>query len=390
MKGIPFVYNVQSVRARWPSAAVAVLGIAGTVGVFVAMLALARGFQATLVASGFPGNVMVRRAGSASEMDSVILIDQVRAIEDASEVARRDGVPLVSPEVVVVGSLPLKRTGTDANVQFRGVTPRALAVHEGVRIIEGRFFTPSLHEAVVGKNTLLTYSGLKVGGKVSYGGAEWTLVGIFDAGGSAFDSEMWCDSAVLNQAYNRPATVYQSLTARLVSPDALPAFKKRLAADPRTNVQVERETEYYEKASQMLTRVIVTLGTLVAVVMGVGAVLGALNTMYSAVASRSREIATLRALGFGGGAVLVSFVAESLLIAAVGGALGGLAALPLNGLTTGTMNWQTLSHLAFAFRVTPSALLAGMAFALTMGVVGGLPPAVRAVRSRVAVALRGL
>lgn len=390
MKGIPFVYNVQSVRARWPSAAVAVLGIAGTVGVFVAMLALARGFQATLVASGFPGNVMVRRAGSASEMDSVILIDQVRAIEDASEVARRDGVPLVSPEVVVVGSLPLKRTGTDANVQFRGVTPRALAVHEGVRIIEGRFFTPSLHEAVVGKNTLLTYSGLKVGGKVSYGGAEWTLVGVFDAGGSAFDSEMWCDSAVLNQAYNRPATVYQSLTARLVSPDALAAFKKRLAADPRTNVQVERETEYYEKASQMLTRVIVTLGTLVAVVMGIGAVLGALNTMYSAVASRSREIATLRALGFGGGAVLVSFVAESLLIAAVGGALGGVAALPLNGLTTGTMNWQTLSHLAFAFRVTPGALLAGMAFALTMGLVGGLPPAMRAVRSPVAVALRGL
>jgi putative ABC transport system permease protein len=390
MTAIPFAYNVQSVRARWRSAAVAVLGIAGTVAVFVAMLALARGFKATLVSSGYPGNVLVRRAGSASEMDSILLVEQVRAIEDAAEVARQGGVALVSPEVVVVGSLPLKRTGTDANVQFRGVTARALSVHSGVHIIEGRFFTPSLHEAVVGKNALLTYSGLGVGRKVGYGGAEWTIVGVMDAGGSSFDSEMWCDSAVLNLAYNRPAAVYQSLTARLVSPDALGALKKRLAADPRLNVQVERETEYYEKASQMLTALIVTLGTLIALVMGVGAVLGALNTMYSAVAARSREIATLRALGFGGGAVLVSFIAESLFVSAVGGILGGLLALPLNGMTTGTMNWQTFSHLAFAFQVTPLALLAGLGFALAMGLVGGIPPAIRAVRSPVAVALRAL
>jgi putative ABC transport system permease protein len=390
MTAIPFGYNVQSVRARWPSAAVAVLGIAGTVAVFVAMLALARGFKATLVSSGSPGNVIVRRAGSASEMDSVLTIEQVRAIEDAAEVARENGIPMVSPEVVVVGSLPLRRTGTDANVQFRGVSPRALAVHPGVRISAGRFFTPSLHEAVVGKNALLAYSGLSLGGKISYGGAEWTIVGIMDAGGSSFDSEMWCDSAVLNVAYNRPAAIYQSLTAHLVSPDGLDALKKRLAADPRLNVQVERETEYYEKASQMLTTLIVTLGSLIALVMGVGAVLGALNTMYSAVAARSREIATLRALGFGGGAVLVSFIAESLFVAGLGGVLGGLAALPLNGITTGTMNWQTFSHLAFAFQVTPLALLAGLGFALAMGLVGGVPPAIRAVRSPVAEALRGL
>jgi putative ABC transport system permease protein len=390
MSAIPFGYNLQSVRARWKSAAVAVLGIAGTVAVFVAMLALARGFKATLISSGSPDNVMVRRSGSASEMDSILLIDQVRAIEDAAEIARKDGVALVSPEVVVVGSLPLKRTGTDANVQFRGVSPRALSVHRGVRIAKGRFFTPGLHEAVVGKNAVLTYSGLGLGAKVSYGGAEWTIVGIMDAGGSAFDSEMWCDSGVLNVAYDRPAAVYQSLTARLASPGAFGALKKRLAADPRLNVQVERESEYYEKASQMLTALIVTLGTLIALVMGVGAVLGGLNTMYSAVASRSREIATLRALGFGGGAVLISFVAESLFIAAIGGAVGGLAALPLNGVTTGTMNFQTFSHLAFAFRVTPLGLAAGMAFALAMGLLGGIPPAIRAVRSPVAVALRGL
>ena len=390
MTGIPFVYNVQSVRARWPSAAVAVLGIAGTVGVFVAMLALARGFQATLVASGLPGNVMVRRAGSASEMDSIIRIDQVRAIEDASEVARKDGVPLVSPEVVVVGSLPLKRTGTDANVQFRGVTPRALAVHEGVRIIEGRFFTPSLHEAVVGKNALLTYSGLKLGGKVSL-----RRRGMDGRGRPRRGRQCLRFRDVVRLGGLEPGV--QPAGGRLSVPHCSSRLSRGVAGlqeaaggRPEAERAGREETEYYEKASQMLTALIVTLGSLVAVVMGVGAVLGALNTMYSAVAARSREIATLRALGFGGGAVLVSFVAESLLIAAVGGALGGLAALPLNGLTTGTMNWQTFSHLAFAFRVTPSALLAGMVFALTMGLVGGLPPAIRAARANVAHTLRAL
>jgi putative ABC transport system permease protein len=390
MSAIPFAYNVQSVRSRWASALVAVVGIAGTVAVFVAMLAMARGFKATLVSSGSPDNAMVRRAGSSSEMDSVVFLPQLRAIEDAPELSRDGAGALVSPEVVVVAAIPLRSTGTDANVQFRGVFPRALDVHRGVRVTEGRFFTPGLQEVVAGRNARRTYSGLDIGSRISYGAIEWTVVGGFDAGGNAFDSEVWCDANVLNAAYKRGQGVYQTVTARLATPDSLGALKKRLTADPRLNVQVERETEYYEKSSQALTTLIMTLGMLVALVMGVGAVFGALNTMYSAVAERSREIATLRALGFGEGSVVLSFVVEAVLIAGVGGAVGCLAALPFNGLTTGTMNWQTFSHLAFAFRVTPSVLAAGMAFALAMGIVGGVPPAIRAARSPVAAALRGL
>jgi putative ABC transport system permease protein len=390
MSAIPFAYNLESVRARWASTVVAVLGIAGTVAVFVAMLAMGRGFQATLASSGTPENVIVRRAGATSEMDSVVPLSQLRPIEDAPEVVRNDSVSLVSAEVVVVGALPLKATGTDANVQIRGVSPRALAVRPHVHVSRGRFFTPGLAEIVVGKNALTTYSGLELGTPVKFGGLTWAVVGVLDAGGSAFDSELWADADLVNQAYQRPKGLFQSATARLVSPAAFATFKKTLEADPRLTVQVESEVEYYAKASRMITNLILGLGTLVAIVMGAGAVFGALNTMYSAVSERSREVATLRAIGFGEGAVVVSFVAEALFIAFVGGLLGCLVALPINGLTTGTMNWQTFSHLAFAFKVTPGLLGMGILFALLMGLVGGVPPAIRAARLPVAAALRDL
>jgi putative ABC transport system permease protein len=390
MTAIPFAYNLESVRARWASTIVAVLGIAGTVAVFVAMLAMARGFQATLATSGTPENVIVRRAGATSEMDSVVPLSQLRPIEDAAEVAKSDAGPLVSAEVVVVGALPLKATGTDANVQIRGVSARALGVRPHVRVSRGRFFTPGLAEIVVGKNALTTYTGLDLGTSVKFGGLTWAVVGVLDAGGSAFDSEVWADADMVNQAYQRPKGLFQSATARLVSPEAFAGFKKTLEADPRLTVQVESEVEYYAKASRMITTLILALGTMVAIVMGVGAVFGALNTMYSAVSERSREVATLRAIGFGEGAVVVSFVAEALFIAFVGGLLGCLVVLPVNGLTTGTMNWQTFSHLAFAFRITPGLLVAGVAFALFMGLAGGVPPAVRAARLPVAAALRDL
>jgi len=390
MNAIPLVYNALSVRARWMSAVVAVLGIAGTVAVFVAMLAMARGFEATLVTSGSPENAIVRRSGATSEMDSIFPLAQLRPIEDAPEVARNDNVPLVTAEVVVVGALPMKSTGTDANVQLRGVSPRALEVRRHVRIAEGRFFTPGLPEIVVGKNAVKTYVGLELGTKVPFGGITWDVVGIMDAGGSAFDSEVWADADMLNQAYQRPKGLFQSATVRLVSAEALPAFKRTLESDPRLTVRAESEVEYYAKSSQMLTTLITRLGFLVAVVMAVGAVFGALNTMYSAVSERSREVATLRAIGFGAGAVVLSFVAEALFIALVGGIVGCIVVLPINGLTTGTMNWQTFSHLAFAFRITPALLAQGVAFALLMGLVGGVPPAVRAARLPVAAALRDL
>jgi putative ABC transport system permease protein len=387
---IPLIYNLRSLRARWTSTVVAVLGIAGTVGVFIAVLSLAQGFAATLVASGSSGNAIVRRAGATSEMDSMIMLDQVRIIEDAPGVAPGSDGALVSAEVVVVAAFPLKSTGTDANVQVRGVSPRALAVRDSIQVAVGRFFEPGLTELVVGRNVASSYAGFDLGKTVRFGGGTWTVVGVFDAGGSAFDSELWCDAKVLNQVFQRPMSLFQSVTARLTSPGVLGEFKDTLTTDPRLTVQVEREIDYYAKQSQQLTTLITVLGTIIALVMGIGAIFAALNTMYSAVAERAREIATMRALGFGSGSVVMSFVVEALCIAAVGGVLGCAVVLPLNGLTTGTINWQTFSHLAFAFRVTPILLAAGLVFALLMGLVGGVPPAIRAARQRIAVALREL
>jgi putative ABC transport system permease protein len=387
---IPVIYNMRSVKARWTSAVVAVLGIAGTVGVFIAMLSLARGFKATLTRSGSARNAMVRRAGSTSEMDSVIQLDQEKILEDAPGVARGTDGPAVSPEVVVIAPFPMRSTGTDANVQIRGVSAKAIQVHENVKIVAGRLFRPGLNELVVGKNATRSYTGLELGKTVRFGGGQWTIVGQFDSGGTAFDSEVWCDAAILNQVYHRPTNIYSSIAVRLTSADALNSFKDSLTSDPRLTLQAEREVDYYDKQSRVLTTLITVLGSIVAAVMGIGAVFGALNTMYSAVSERSREIATIRALGFGELAVITSFVIEALLISFVGGALGSIAVLPLNGLTTGAMNWQTFSHLAFAFRVTPLLMGLGIVFALVMGVAGGLPPAVRAARQPVASALRGL
>jgi putative ABC transport system permease protein len=390
MRAIPLAYCVQSVRRRYTASLVAILGIAGAVGVFVAMLALARGFKATLQSSGLPENAIVRRAGADSEMTSIMSAEDVRVVEDAPEVAWRDGVPLVSGEIVVIAAFPLRDAGSDANVQVRGVSPRALLVRPHVRVSSGRFFRPGLHELVVGSGAAHAYAGLTPGASVAFGGSHWTVVGVLDAGGSAFDSELWCDADVLASAYQRPRGVFQSATARLRDPAALEAFAAGLARDPRLQVQVMRETDYYTKQSELVTALITVLGSLVALVMGVGAVFGALNTMLALVAARRREIAVLRALGFGAGAVVLALLAEAVAIALLGGLLGCLAALPVSGLTTGTVNWQTFSHLAFAFRVTPDLLAAGLLFAAAMGVAGGLPPALRAARAPVAAALRAL
>jgi putative ABC transport system permease protein len=387
---IPLIYNIRSVRQRWTSAIVAVVGIAGAVGVFVAMLSMARGFRATLVASGSPANAIVLRGGVGNEMSSIITLADVQVVENAPGVDRGEGGPRVSPEVVVIAAFPLKKTGTDANVQIRGVSPRVLEVRDKVKIAQGRMFKAGLNELVAGRNVAGTYAGLDLNGTVKFGGGTWTVVGVFDAGGSAFDSELWCDAVVLDQIYQRPQNVFQSMTVHLTSAAAFPAFKDALTSDPRLTVDTESERAYYEKNSQTLTTMITVLGTLVAFVMGVGAVFGALNTMYSAVSERIREIATMRALGFGGAAVVASFVFESLFTAGLGGLVGCAAILPINGWTTGTMNFQTFSHLAFAFKVTPDLLVIGFIFALLMGLIGGLPPAIRAVRRPVAAALREL
>src|SRR6516164_3344183 len=387
---IPLIYNVRSVRARWTSTIVAVLGIAGTVGVFVAMLSLARGFRATLVASGSPDNALIMRAGSPSEMMGGVTLDSIKIIADAPGIARDANGPLLTQDVVGVFPFPLISTGTDANVQVRGVSPNVLEIRRFAKIVEGRMFSSGVSELIVGKNASRTYRGLTLGNRVNFSGGKWTVVGIFDAGGSAFDSEVWCDAHILADILKRPNNIFQSVTVHLESPDSFQKLKDSLTTDPRLNVDVVREIDYYAKQSTTMTTLITVLGGLVAAIMAIGAVFGALNTMYSAVAERGREIATMRAVGFTGGAVVFSFLVEALLIALIGGLLGAVAVLPLNGLTTSTMNFQTFSNLAFAFKITPVLLVKGVIFALVMGVVGGLLPAIRAAVQPVASALRSL
>jgi putative ABC transport system permease protein len=370
---------------------VAVLGIAGTVGVFIAIMAIAIGFRSTLVSSGSPSNALILRAGSNTEMVGTVMLDQVHIIEGEPGILRDAKGPVISPEVVVIAPFPLITTGTDANVQVRGVSARALDVRDSVHILPGgRFFTPGLDEIVVGKNAVKSYAGLNLGSTVQMAGINWKVVGLFDAGGSSFDSEIWCDATLLDSAYHRATNVFQSVTVRLPSAADFPNFKDRLTSDPQLTVSVDREIDYYSKQSQGLTSFILIIGSAVAFVMGIGAILGALNTMYSAISERSREIATMRALGFGAGSVVFSFMIEALLIAAIGGVVGCLAVLPLNGLTTSTLNFQTFSSLAFAFRITPALLIGGMVFALLMGLIGGTPPAIRAALRPITSALRGL
>jgi putative ABC transport system permease protein len=387
---IPIIYNLRSVRVRWVSSVVAVLGIAGTVGVFVAMFAMARGFKATFVASGSPSNALIMRAGSNTEMVGAITLDQVHVVEQAPQIMRTPEGPLMSPEVVVIAPFPLKATGTDANVQVRGVSPKAMQVRPTVRVLSGRFFKPGLNELFVGKNAASTYSGLELGDVVKLSGTPYTVVGTFDSGGSAFDSEVWCDAVILDQMYKRPANVYQSLTVRLTSPDAFQALKDSLTTDPQLSVSVDREVDYYSRQSETLTSLIESLGTMIAAVMAIGAIFAALNTMYSAVSERTREIAAMRAMGFHAGSIVFSFMIEAVIIAGIGGLLGCLAVFPLNGLTTSTLNFDTFSSVAFAFRVTPPVLIAGMIFALVMGIAGGTPPAIRAARRPISSSLRGL
>ncbi|MFC1851505.1 ABC transporter permease [candidate division CSSED10-310 bacterium] len=388
---IPVIYNFRSVKVRFTSTLVAILAIAGVVAVFIAVLAMAQGFQKTLVASGSPDNAIILRGGANSEMESSITLEQVKIIGDGPGIKQGPNEqPLMSAEVVVIAALPLRSSGTDANVQIRGVSEYALQVRNSVKIKAGRFFRPGVAELVVGRHAQKQYQGFDLGNTILFGGQEWQVVGIMDAGGSAFDSEAWCDAKVLNQAYKRPENIFQSVTVRLVSAKNLQEFSDSLTTDPRLTVSVKREIEYYEHQSEMITTLIRVLGFLVASIMGLGAIFGALNTMYSSISARVREIATLRAIGFREGSVVLSFLFESLLISLLGGILGTIIILPIHGYTASTMNWQTFSHLAFAFTITPAIILQALFFALLMGFIGGLFPAVRAARLPIVNALRGL
>src|SRR5260370_801353 len=321
-------------------------------------------------------------------MTSSVMLDSVKIIQDAPGMARAAAGPLVTPEVVLVAPIPLLSNGSDANVQLRGVSPSVLAIRKQLKIVEGRMFQAGLNEVVVGKNANTSYSGLTLGNTINLGSVRWQVVGVFDAGGSAFDSEVWADSHLLAGAYKRPDTLYQSVTVHLTSPEALRQLQDAVTSDPRLSVDVTREIDYYSKQSNRMTLLITRLGGFVAMVMAIGAVFGALNTMYSAVAERGREVATMRALGFGAAAVVFSFLIEALLISFVRGSLGCLPVLPFNGPTTRPINLPTVLHPAFGFKITPPLLVPGILFALLMGLVAGVPPAIRAPLRPVSAALR--
>jgi putative ABC transport system permease protein len=386
---IPLSYSFRSLRARWTVALVAVIGVAACVTVAVAVLSLAYGFRSTLVTSGSAENVIVRRAGAIAEADSQLTLAQTRIIDAAPGVAQGPTGAIASPEVVLIGSVPLAGADADAYVQLRGVTPKALELRK-VRLTSGRALRPGLHELIVGRYVGAIYQGFELGAAVNFAGSAWTVVGVFDAGGSSFDSEVWGDATLLSQAFQQGNEVFQSMTVRLTSPEALRDFTAALMSDRRLTVQVEPEVAYYERQSRRLTRVLAVVGSLIGLVMGIGAVFAALNTMYSMVAERIREVAVMRSLGFPAGSVVTAFTIEAVCIALIGGIAGILAVLPLDGVTTGAMNWQTSSYLAFSFRLTPELLGGGIGFALAMGLIGGVPPALRAARAPIAIGLREL
>ena len=383
-------FGLMSLPQRRGSAAATVIGIAGVVAVLVGVLSIAAGFKQAMTVSGSPDGAIVLRSGADSEMVSVFGREETRVIADTPGIARNDQGPLASAELFVIIDLPKRSTGTDANVPLRGVESAAFPVRENLKIVEGRKFDWGKNEVIVGRGAAREFAGLQVGSTIKVGRYEWPVVGIFSADGGAAESEIWTDAKVLQDAYHRGDS-FQSVSVRLNSPAAFQAFKDALTSNPQLNVQVMRQTDYYAQQSQAMTRLITTLGFVIAFLMALGAVFGALNTMYSAVAVRSREIGTLRALGFGGGAVVVSFLLESLLLALVGGVLGGaIAYVAFNNFHTSTMNFQSFSQLTFAFRVTPELLLRGITWAAVIGLIGGLFPAIRAARLPITVALREL
>jgi putative ABC transport system permease protein len=381
-------YNLLTLPQRRGSSFAAIFGIAGVVAVMVSVLSIAQGIVRTMQSSAAPENVIVLRSGATTEMMSWMLSDDADIIAEGPGVRRNDLGAMASPELFVMVNLPMRATGTDANVPMRGVRPQAFEVREKFRMVEGRPFQWGLNEVIVGVGAQREFAGLELGASIEMGREQWTVVGAFETGGGIAESEIWVDAAVLQPAYQRGNT-YQAVYATLESRDAFQDFKDALSTDPRLNVKTLREQEYYSEQSMILYNLITGLGTLIAVIMGIGAVFGALNTMYTAISARNLEIATLRALGFRPGPVVVSVLSESLLLALVGGMIGaGLAWLAFDGFRASTLNWSSFSAMTFSFDVNVRLLVQGIIFATVIGLLGGLFPAIRAIRQPVATALR--
>lgn len=382
------LFNLRTLPERKGAVASASVGIAGVVVVFVGVLSIAEGFRKAMTASGSPDTAIVLRGGADSEMTSGFGREETRLIADAPGLARTTSGSLASAELFVIINLPKRSTGTDANVPLRGVDPNAFSVRKDLKVTAGRRFETGRNEVVVGAGAAREFAGLDIGKKIKVGRNEWEVVGIFASGGGIAESEIWADATVLQSAYQRGAS-WQAVYAKLASPESFQEFKDALTTNPRLNVKVVRQTDYYADQSTTITGLIRGLGFGIAGLMGLGAVFGALNTMYSAVSARTREIATLRALGFGAGPVVVSLMLESILLALAGGAVGAAAAyVVFDGFTAATMNWQSFSQVAFAFSVTPRLLVQAILLSSAIGLVGGLFPAIRAARLPIASGLR--
>ena len=380
--------SLATIPQRLGSALVIVGGIAGVVGVLVALLAMGEGFRSVLAQAGRLDDAIVLRKGASAELNSGLSRAEAVLIAQAPGILKNSaGVPLTSAEVVVVANLPKRSSGTDANVEIRGVGPQVWELRRDTHIIEGRRFVTGKRELVIGKGAQQEFAGLEVGKIVRLGLQDWTVVGVF-ASGDAHESELWSDPEVLQGAYNRSG--YQSVTLKLTDIDAFDTLKAALSSDPRLTVDVQRTRDYYATQSEDLTRLIRILGVAIATIMGVGAVFGALNTMYAAVSTRAREIATLRALGFSATPVVISVMLEAALLALLGGALGaGIAWLLFDKYTVSTLG-ANFSQVVFAFQVSPQLILNGLLWALGIGLLGGLFPAIHAARQPVTRALRAL
>jgi putative ABC transport system permease protein len=384
--------GISTLRQRLGSAAVIVVGIAGVVAVLVALLAMAEGYSETLRRTGSADTVIVMRGASASEVMSVLDHDSVTLIPQAAGIAKdANGRPIASPELVVAANLPIKGggAGEEGSVQLRGVGEQAWTVRPQVRIVEGRRFNPGMRELIVGKGAAGQFAGLVPGHAIRLGSQVWTVVGVFSSG-DAMDSEVWGDADVVADTYRRGSS-RASVTAKLADPQAFGAFKAALESNPQLKVDVSTTLDYFSKQSEGMSKVIRVMGITVGLIMAIGAMFGALNTMFAAVAARAREIATLRAIGFRGLPVVVAVMLETMLLALLGGIIGGLLAwLVFNGYGASTLAAGTVGKLSFELSVSPALLWTGLKWALAIGFVGGLFPAMRAARLPVTTALREL
>jgi putative ABC transport system permease protein len=388
--GLVTALNLRTVPTRWQSAAVTVAGIAGVMIVLIGVFSIYEGFRAALELSGSEDVTFILRGGSTDELQSAVSLDEARIVGDTPGVVRDATGAAVSAELFASVDLVNRATGVEVLVPMRGVGPQAPRLRGHFRMLAGRMLTPGTDEIVVGRGAARQFAGIELGRELKLGTNRWQVVGIFADGGGVAESELWADAVVL-QGVLQYGNAYQSIRARLTSPAAFREFKDRLMTDPRVNLRVLTEREYLALLSGGLRRIVMSVGVAIAILMGVGAIFAALNTMYGAVAARTREIATLRALGFGALPVVASVLAEALLLGVAGALLGGLIGyFAFNGVQTSTLNMVSFSQVTFAFRVTAQLLGWALAYALGLAFVGGVLPAIRAARLPIAGGLREL